>query len=294
MPNYKIADLIVALNDFNDQKLTEDFESYLVDEQSIDAADVKVNIDYFNNNKADGLPPIPDEGIIAKQSVSVYTNTDDGLCVSVCDFNINAVIAQIKYNKSFNSVNVMLAKLNDFLDNEPVCFAKNIMDIMFQILIQNYDGFVFHASTIMHKGVGIAFSADSGTGKSTHTALWQKLYGDTVVINDDAPIIRIIDGKPYVYGAPWAGTTGINTNVKAPLRAIVFLERGETNAICELSTLNSLKRFFGQIRNPVTIEQMTKVMLALDSVITKGGAYLLKCNMEDDAAITVENYLFNN
>ncbi len=294
MPNYKIADLVIALNDFNDQKLSEDFKPYLADEQYFDEADVKVNIEYFNNNKIDGLPPIPEEGIIAKHSISVYTNTEDGLCVSICDFNINAVIAQIKYNKSYTDVDVMLARLNGLLDTEPVCFAKNILDIMFQILIQNYNGFVFHSSTIMHKGMGIAFSADSGTGKSTHTALWKKLYSDTVIINDDAPIIRVLEGKPYIYGAPWAGTTGINTNVKAPLRAIVFLERSETNTICELSTLNSLKRFFGQIRNPVTNEQMTNVMLALDSVITKGGAYLLKCNMEDEAAITVENYLFNN
>ena len=294
MPIYRIADLVIALNDFNDKKLIEDFKPYLALEHSFDNADVNVNIEYFNNNKELGLPQIPEEGIIARQSISVYTNADDGLLVSICDFDINAVIAQIKFNKSFNNVCIMLAKLDGLLNTEPVCFAKNIMDIMFQILIQNYNGFVFHASTIMHKGMGIAFSADSGIGKSTHTALWRKLYDDTVVINDDAPIIRVVDGKPYVYGAPWAGTTGINTNVKAPLRAIVFLERSGTNTICELSTLNSLKRFFSQIRNPVTTEQMTNVMVALDSVITKGGAYLLKCNMEDDAAITVENYLFNN
>ena len=294
MPNYKIADLLININDFNDKKLINDFMPYLADEQSCESADVKVNIDYFNNNKATGLPPIPDEGVLARQSACIYTDTDDGLKISICDFDLDAVIALIEYNKSFNNVNITLAKLKELLDTEPVCFAKNIMDIMFQVLIQNYNGFVFHASTIMHKGMGIAFSANSGTGKSTHTGLWKKLFSDTIIINDDAPIIRIIDGKPFIYGAPWAGTTGINTNVKAPLRAIVFLERGEKNSICELSTLNSLKRFFGQIRNPVTTAQMTNVMIALDRVITQGGVYLLKCNMEDDAAITVENYLFNN
>ncbi len=294
MPKYRIADLVLSINDFEDRKLNDDFKPYLLSNAANAETDININIGYFNNDKFDGLLPVPDENIIAKQGVSIYTSSDTGLTISVCDFNINAVIAQIDYDNDYKNVKVRMIHTEGLIDVEPVCFAENILDIMFQVLIQHYNGFVFHASTIMHKGMGIAFSADSGTGKSTHTAIWQKVYKDTVIINDDAPIIRIIDSKPYIYGAPWAGTTGINTNVKAPLRAIVFLERGEENSIAELSTLNGIKRFFAQIRNPVTTEHMTNVMMALDSVITAGGIYLLKCNMEDNAAVTVENYLFND
>ncbi len=294
MPKYKIADLVLDVENFEDQKLNDDFKPYLIEDPDGCKVDVSIKIKYFNNNKFNGLIPIPDKNIIAKQGVCIYTSDKDGLTVNVCDFDVCVVIARIEFDLDYKNAVIQLADLNGMLDTEPVCFAKNIMDIMFQVLIQHYNGFVFHASTILHNGMGVAFSADSGTGKSTHTAIWQKVYKDTVIINDDAPIIRVIDGKPFVYGAPWAGSTGINTNVKAPLRAIVFLERAEKNSIEELSTLNAIKRFFAQIRNPVTTLHTTNVMMALDSVITKGGVYLLKCNMEDDAAITVENYLFNN
>ena len=42
------------------------------------------------------------------------------------------------------------------------------------------------------------FSADSGTGKSTHTQLWLEHFGDRAyILNDDKPAIRLIDGKVY-------------------------------------------------------------------------------------------------
>ena len=89
---------------------------------------------------------------------------------------------------------------------------------------------MIHSSCISYKGNAILFSADSGTGKSTHTSLWKELYSDDVqFINDDKPIIRIIGDKVYAYGTPWSGKTDLNNNVYAPLCNIVFLQRGAKN-----------------------------------------------------------------
>ena len=42
---------------------------------------------------------------------------------------------------------------------------------------------------ISFDGQGIAFAAPSGTGKTTHIKLWQRLYGDRVeIINGDKPL----------------------------------------------------------------------------------------------------------
>lgn len=55
-----------------------------------------------------------------------------------------------------------------------------------------FDGMMLHASAVAADGEAYLFSAPSGTGKSTHTALWQELLGKdkVLIINDDKPAIR--------------------------------------------------------------------------------------------------------
>ena len=71
-------------------------------------------------------------------------------------------------------------------------------------VLDGFDGFFFHSSCLELDGEGYAFSAVSGTGKSTHTALWQKHFGDRVtMINDDKPIIRRCGGRFYEGHQPY-------------------------------------------------------------------------------------------
>ena len=60
------------------------------------------------------------------------------------------------------------------------------------------DTALIHASLVRQNGKGYAFTAKSGTGKSTHVGLWLKYLPGCDLMNDDNPIIRIIDGKPYI------------------------------------------------------------------------------------------------
>ena len=82
-------------------------------------------------------------------------------------------------------------------------------------------------------GQAYLFSADSGVGKSTHSRLWQQVFGDqrVTIINDDKPALRLRDGVWYVYGTPWSGKYGLNHNLCYPLAGICFLERSKTNKI---------------------------------------------------------------
>ena len=91
---------------------------------------------------------------------------------------------------------------------------------------------LIHASTIMKNGYGYPFTAKSGTGKSTHTSLWLKHIEHCELMNDDNPIIRIMDdGQPYIFGSPWSGKTPCYRNVKARLGAVVRIERAPQNSI---------------------------------------------------------------
>ena len=92
-----------------------------------------------------------------------------------------------------------------------------------------------HTSTICCQGKAVFFLGESGTGKSTHTRLWRENIEGAVLLNDDSPILRIIDGKPWVYGSPWSGKTPCYKNESYPLAACVRLSQAPFNKIERLN-----------------------------------------------------------
>ena len=98
---------------------------------------------------------------------------------------------------------------------------------------------LIHASLVRHKGKGYAFIAKSGTGKSTQVSMWLRHIPECDMMNDDNPIIRIIDGQPMIYGSPWSGKTPCYRNVKAPLGAITRIDRAPANSIDKLSPIEA-------------------------------------------------------
>ena len=54
---------------------------------------------------------------------------------------------------------------------------------------------LFHSSVVSHQGPAYMFLSHSGTGKSTHSSLWLNYIEGTELVNDDNPVVRIIDGK---------------------------------------------------------------------------------------------------
>ena len=138
--------------------------------------------------------------------------------------------------------------------------------------------------------VSIAVTGKSGTGKTTHMNLWLKLFGSKVtVINGDKPLLRFIDGKLYAYGTPWCGKEGWQNNVKAPIKALCFLERAENNTIRRLGADEALMRRFYQILTPSDIETVDALFPLLDKTLREVPCYLLGCNMSEQAAEVAYN-----
>ena len=110
-----------------------------------------------------------------------------------------------------------------------------------------FNGILLHSSCVVVDGVAYAFSADSGTGKSTHTQLWLKHFGDRAyILNDDKPAIREIDGKIYACGTPWSGKYDYSVPKVVPLAGICFLERSEDNWIKPAETSKAIFNIFSQ------------------------------------------------
>ena len=99
---------------------------------------------------------------------------------------------------------------------------------------------LIHASCIMRGDTAYPFIAPSGTGKSTHTALWLKHIEGCELLNDDNPIVRVLDdGKPYIYGSPWSGKTPCYRNLVAKLGAVTRIERAPQNSIEKLAPVQA-------------------------------------------------------
>lgn len=85
-----------------------------------------------------------------------------------------------------------------------------------------------HSSTVVKDGMAYMFMGRSGTGKSTHSRLWIEHLG-AALLNDDNPIVRIVDGKALVYGSPWSGKTPCYKDKSAPIAAMVRLAQAPEN-----------------------------------------------------------------
>lgn len=170
--------------------------------------------------------------------------------------------------------------------------AFNMLGELFRYFILKHNGVVLHSSCIKYKNSGIAFSAPSGTGKSTHTGLWKKCFPeDVTVLNDDSPAIRLDGFVPGLYGTPWSGKTDINANEGASLEAIVILEQFPENKIAKLSKDEALFRILQEVTRPVFPEFMELTLSAVEKIIMQTPVYLLKCNISDEAVLTVKNEL---
>lgn len=156
-----------------------------------------------------------------------------------------------------------------------------------------FNALTFHSSCISYKENAVLFAAPSGTGKSTQSGLWRKYYpNDVFYINDDTPILREKDNVFHAFGTPWAGTTGINNNICAPVRAIVYVARDTECYIRRLNEQESILRLMRSVRMqffPVQRERQTRLLFKLMRSVP---VYELHCDISQEAVETVKSVLF--
>lgn len=144
---------------------------------------------------------------------------------------------------------------------------------------------LMHGSVVAVDGQAYMFTALSGTGKSTHVALWRRLFGErAVMVNDDKPLIRISGQEVIVYGTPWDGKHHLSNNIAVPLKAIVVLCRGKENEIHSLSAQEIFPTLLQQsfrTEDPLITMQALGLLSQLSKQVS---FYQLHCNMDPEAA----------
>ena len=143
-----------------------------------------------------------------------------------------------------------------------------------------------HGSTVAVDGKAYLFAARSGTGKSTHTRLWRQLLGDrAVMVNDDKPLVAVMDSGILVYGTPWDGKHHLSTNTAVPLAGICLLGRGAENKIWSVSAREAYPALMGQIFRPRDPAALMQVLVLADRLMERTPLYAMECNMDPQAAV---------
>ncbi|MBO5726750.1 MAG: hypothetical protein J6S00_06805 [Clostridia bacterium] len=189
------------------------------------------------------------------------------MTVNVTDEDLDRWIKRFKSDEFADQYEYMLAGS---------AFYRQLLD---------FDGMMLHSSAVVVDGKAYLFSAKSGTGKSTHTELWLKLFGDKAyILNDDKPAVRYVDGKLYAYGTPFSGKHDLSANTRAEVAGICFIERAIDNSIEQIPPSKSVPLMLEQTIRSNDITFMDKLLFVMDKLLTGVKVYKLCCNMDISAA----------
>ena len=155
----------------------------------------------------------------------------------------------------------------------------------FAELLFDRDILLVHGSTVAVDGRAYLFAAKSGTGKSTHTRLWRQVFGQrAVMINDDKPFLQLTDTGAIVFGSPWSGKHGLDTNISAPLGGICILERGPENIIRPISAKDALPRLHKEAYIPMDAEKHPKFQVIVEKLARQVPLWHMTCTKDPQAA----------
>lgn len=173
---------------------------------------------------------------------------------------------------------------------QDVCFCiDNALMLMYAFRTAPLKTLEMHAAVVVKGGEearGYLFLGHSGTGKSTHARQWLAAFEDAWLLNDDNPILRVMDdGQVRVYGSPWSGKTPCYKNADVPVGAIVKLSQAPHNKLETIrlpqAYADMLSSASGLKTEPTMADNMFET---IKYIITHAPCYHLACLPNKEAA----------
>ncbi|MBR1469158.1 MAG: hypothetical protein IJ605_03480 [Prevotella sp.] len=282
--NFRIAEhpirIIFKESDRNGMHLLPSFEPFR-SEETVEKPFFQLTID-------DALKPVPKE---QRERIRTFdTGNGDTVVDEIIGGGYQYIIKDIKgaecclliANKDFSECQCAL----NGNYNMRKFGLNNALMLIFAFAGSNCDTLLIHASLVRQNDYGYPFTAKSGTGKSTHVSLWLRHIPGCDLMNDDNPIIRIIDGQPYIFGGPWSGKTPCYRNVKAKLGAVTHIDRAEENSIEKLAPVDAFASFLPSCSTMKWDETIfERICNTVTRIIETTPIYTLHCLPNKEAAI---------
>ena len=155
---------------------------------------------------------------------------------------------------------------------------------------------VMHGSAFKVGNNAFIVTARSGVGKSTHVNLLREYLGkDFEYINDDKPLLEVIDNELTLYSSPWNGKERRGNNNYAPLKSVIFLSRGITNTYKKIDNSGDIYfRLLSQIYLPRDKAKREKALSLIDILLKRISFYEINVNTDiSSAQLTSERIIRN-
>ena len=213
--------------------------------------------------------------------ISLYSLPSGGYFFEVQEIPGVPIAGRMAVSDDFKSAQLLLSGTDDR-------YALNsCLMLMFSFSTACKGALEMHSCVVANDGRGYLFLGKSGTGKSTHGALWLRHIPGTKLLNDDNPIMRLLpDGTVRVYGSPWSGKTPCYKAQDVPVGAIVSLKQAPYNKISRLPivqayvTLMESSSSFRPIRHLADGWHST-----MEGICTAIPVYRLECLPDKAAAL---------
>jgi hypothetical protein len=251
--------------------------------ESAEHADCHIHIDHNLNLEHHGeCVKLSTSYVLEADADSHFMRTEDGYLYSITRRKEGAKTTLFHIDTATNEIRTNI-ETKDGIDVSILRFG---IWVMFGIVIAPHSAIAIHSSVIESEGRGVLFLGESGTGKSTHTRLWRENIEGAHLLNDDSPIIRVIDGEPIVFGSPWSGKTPCYRDLSYPIAGFCRLSQAPHNAIRRLNVIASLGALLPscppQFANDAYLQE--NIYKTLDKVLRKVGVYHLECLPNGEAA----------
>jgi hypothetical protein len=159
--------------------------------------------------------------------------------------------------------------------SEPIPQMARDLPLLTLALPARRRGALVHGCGFLIDGLGgVLCPGISGAGKSTLARL---LKADTsaTILSDDRVVLVSEPLRPFsIWGTPWPGDALAASERDGPLRAIVFIGRGERRRVERLTPANAARRFYGVLGIPLWDQALVGTALELvDRVLAAVPAY---------------------
>ena len=222
-----------------------------------------------------------------ERRVDLY-QIDGGYLFEMAPLGNVPVCGWLKTSFDFSSAFLKVEKAKKYCVN-------NALMLLYAFRTAGMSTLEMHASVTVKDGKGFLFLGQSGTGKSTHSSLWLKNIPGTHLLNDDNPVVRVVDGKARVYGSPWSGKTPCYRNEDYPIGAFVRINRAPYNAIHRQNVTESFASISSSSSGLRAIRSIGDGLFStISSLIQSIPCYVLDCLPDDDAAFVCSNEVLKN
>lgn len=291
MYDYLIADIRLR----SDVDLVElglrGFKPFATDSTS-DAECTLKFVDSIDIAKLGNLQTLSESYIADSNSDSRFYATEKGYLYSIVSRSNNQHPALFYIDSTTNNIVTDIR----VTDNISLAVLRFGIWVMFGTVLLKHNAVAIHSSVIVADGRGVLFLGESGTGKSTHTRLWRENIEGARLLNDDSPIVRIVDGEVRVYGSPWSGKTPCYKSEFYPMAGLCRLSQAPHNRIVRLSNLRAIGALLPSCPPIFAHDSALQDMICttVGDIVRSTKAYHLECLPNSEAAILSFNTILRD